>query len=63
MSYDLTMAAHRTRKAIEAWATEQGFAVVAAADGHSYDDREGGRGEVPRLVATRRATPLGDVAR
>lgn len=47
MSYDLTIAAHQkpTREAIEAWATEQGFEVVAAADGHSFTIRKAGRGD------------------
>src|SRR5438034_656508 len=45
MSYDLTIAAHRkpTPDVIEAWASEQGFEVIAAADGHSFTIQQPGR--------------------
>lgn len=47
MSYDLTIAAFRElgAESIEAWASEQGFEVVAAADGKSYAVQRPGRGD------------------
>lgn len=47
MSYDLTIAAYRElgTETIEAWASDQGFAVVAAADGKSYTVQRPGRGD------------------
>src|SRR5687768_10822343 len=47
MSYDLTIAAYREPGAetIEAWASEQGFEVVAATDGKSYSVQRPGEGD------------------
>jgi hypothetical protein len=47
VSYDLTIAAHQkpTRDVIGAWASEQGFEAVTAADGHSYTIQKAGRGD------------------
>lgn len=48
MSYDLTIAAYRELgvESIEAWASEQSFELVAAADGKSHTVQRPGRGDV-----------------